>query len=177
MVESIAAETKKPLSSVRVRLKGSLIYYNGKAVLELSGEMDAFMGFVDAPEPDYSVLHLDKGEETLRGEIIDPKCFFGVMNPGYGKTHLSCARRCIAGGIPPVFKVTDGHEERYLILTDAEGQAVGEQLAELIGYPLTLQGALSQKADWEYLALSSETIAALPQWPLHYLTAQITLCR
>jgi len=26
---------------------------------------------------------------TLQGEIIDPKCYFGVMKPGKGKIHRS----------------------------------------------------------------------------------------
>ena len=43
----------------------------------------------------------------VKGEIVDPKCFFGVMKPGEGKPHKDCAIRCILGGIPPVLKVTD----------------------------------------------------------------------
>lgn len=176
-VEAIAAQTKKPLSSIRVRLRGSLIYYNGKTVLELTEEMGAFVGFTDSPEPDYSVTSIVKGMHTLKGEIIDPKCFFGVMNPGSGKTHLSCARRCIAGGIPPVFKVTMGDHERYLVLTDGGGDALGPQLAPLIGYPLELSGTLSQQGDWEYLAIDAAALARVPLSPYPGLTAQITMCR
>jgi len=31
------------------------------------------------------------GERTLRGEVIDPKCYIGAMKPGGGKTHKACA--------------------------------------------------------------------------------------
>lgn len=43
---------------------------------------------------------------TLEDEIIDPKCYFGVI-PGKGKIHRSCAIRCISDGIPPVLATTD----------------------------------------------------------------------
>jgi hypothetical protein len=28
---------------------------------------------------------------TLTGEIVDSKCYLGVMNPGQGKVHRDCA--------------------------------------------------------------------------------------
>ena len=45
---------------------------------------------------------------TLKGEIIDPKCYLGAMKPGGGKTHKACAMRCIAGGIP---RRQTGHDD------------------------------------------------------------------
>lgn len=47
------------------------------------------------------------GEFTLQGEIVDSKCYLGVMRPGNTKTHRACAVRCIAGGVPPVLLVRD----------------------------------------------------------------------
>ena len=45
--------------------------------------------------PSYQPL----GAVTLTGEIVDSKCFLGVMNPGNLKPHKACAIRCISGGI------------------------------------------------------------------------------
>ena len=42
------------------------------------------------------------GVATLRGEIVDSKCYLGAMKPGDQKTHKACATLCIRGGIPPV---------------------------------------------------------------------------
>jgi hypothetical protein len=36
---------------------------------------------------------VDLGEVQLTGEIVDSKCYFGVMNPGNGKVHRDCAVR------------------------------------------------------------------------------------
>ena len=43
----------------------------------------------------------------VRGEIVDSKCFLGVMVPGSGKTHKDCASLCLRGGIPPALYVQD----------------------------------------------------------------------
>jgi hypothetical protein len=43
----------------------------------------------------------------VRGEIVDSKCFLGVMVPGSGKTHKDCASLCLRGGIPPALYVRD----------------------------------------------------------------------
>src|SRR4029453_5708531 len=51
--------------------------------------------------------HSDKGTVELTGEIVDSKCFLGVMVPGSGKTHKECASLCLRGGIPPALYVQD----------------------------------------------------------------------
>ena len=64
---------------------------------------------------------VDLGEHTLRGEIVDIKCYLGVMKPAHGKPHRSCAARCISGGIPPVLMVKDRDgDTNYLLLVSAE---------------------------------------------------------
>ena len=45
------------------------------------------------------------GKQTFVGEIVDSKCFLGVMNPGRLTPHRACAIRCISGGVPPVLLV------------------------------------------------------------------------
>src|SRR5689334_15592524 len=56
----------------------------------------------------------------LTGEIVDSKCFLGVMVPGSGKTHKDCAALCLRGGIPPALHVQDrsGHAS-VLLMTGA----------------------------------------------------------
>lgn len=38
---------------------------------------------------------------TLRGEIIDPKCYLGAMKPGGGKTHKACAMHASPAAFRP----------------------------------------------------------------------------
>ncbi len=92
---------------------------------------------------------------TITGEIIDPKCYFGAMNPGYGKPHLSCAVRCISGGIMPVLKYTENGKEQFAVLLSATGKPVNEQVLSVIGLPVKISGKLSSLNNWPILNILS----------------------
>ncbi len=78
---------------------------------------------------------------TLRGEIIDPKCYAGAMKPGEGITHRACAILCLRGGIPPMFvtRHADGSATYYLI-TGPQGEAILEPLLPYVGLQVEIQG-------------------------------------
>ena len=84
------------------------------------------------------------GEEirTLRGEIVDSKCFLGAMKRGHGKTHKACATLCIKGGIPSLFvsKTRDGYD--YWLICGADGKPLPESLWPLIADPLEIKGRI-----------------------------------
>ncbi len=88
------------------------------------------------------------GRLTLRGEIVDSKCWLGVMKPAIGTVHRGCATRCVGGGIPPLLMTTDasGAMQHYL-LTDAEGRSASEFYAEFVGRQVELTGEVIQDAD------------------------------
>jgi hypothetical protein len=90
----------------------------------------------------------DPGLVTLVGEIVDSKCFMGVMKPGNLKTHRACAARCVSGGIPPVLVVRDEKgRASYLLLTDADGRRVNERVLDRIAEPLEITGRLRRHGD------------------------------
>ena len=81
------------------------------------------------------------GTFTLRGEIIDAKCFSGVMKPGAGKTHLGCAVRCISGGVPAMFHTRNAQgQELDLLLVDEKGNAVNDRVLDRVALPLEISG-------------------------------------
>jgi hypothetical protein len=88
----------------------------------------------------------EPGEEvTLTGEIVDSKCFLGVMNPGEGTVHRDCARLCLRGGIPPMLLVrSNTGDDALILLVTADGQAAGPALAHLAGQAVTVTGRLSR---------------------------------
>ena len=86
--------------------------------------------------------HEDLGEVQLTGEIVDSKCYFGVMNPGLGKVHRDCAVRCISGGIPPAFLVRDADGSSVTLLLATWKRELLEHIAE----PVTIRGRLSRSA-------------------------------
>src|SRR6266513_1903853 len=81
------------------------------------------------------------GQQTLVGEIVDSKCYLGVMNPGQLTTHRACAIRCISGGIPPVLLVRqkDG-PAIYLLLVSADGKPVNRQVLNMVAEPVEITG-------------------------------------
>ena len=59
----------------------------------------------------------------LTGELVDTKCWLGVMRPSSGKVHRACAVRCLAGGVPPGLAVRgEEGKERLVLLTGPEGR-------------------------------------------------------
>jgi hypothetical protein len=84
----------------------------------------------------------DLGEMQFTGEVVDSKCFFGVMNPGTGKVHRDCAVRCISGGIPPALLVRDSSGNLVTLLLAHWNRELLDHIAE----PVTVRGHLVRSA-------------------------------
>ncbi len=96
-----------------------------------------------APEPG-----VELGEFSLKGQILDGKCYPGVMKPGQGKTHRACAIRCISGGVPAVFlSQNDQGDPLYFLLADSAGKAVNKQVLDLVADPIEITGKVTQYGD------------------------------
>ncbi len=88
------------------------------------------------------------GAHKLAGQIMDSKCFFGVMRPGRGKTHKACASLCIRGGIPPSFWARDrAGGERVLLLTDEFGGPVPKEILPYVADPVEAEGEIVRIGD------------------------------
>lgn len=125
-----------------VRFEGSLIHRDGVTMVELLPETLVDLGAAATPPS----LAAEGGHVRLAGEIVDAKCFLGVMKPGDLKTHRACAARCISGGVPPVLLVRDaeGHAT-YHLLVDEAGGAVNERVLHLVAEPIAVEGRLVQR--------------------------------
>jgi len=99
------------------------------------------------------------GRMTLQGEIVDSKCWLGVMKPATGGVHRGCATRCVSGGIPPLLMTTDasGKMAHYL-LTDASGRPAGAFYAEFVGRRVELTGEVIQDADLPVLRVEKTVV-------------------
>ncbi len=156
--KSGADEAVAGLDGHRVRLEGTLIYRDDQTMLELVDGTIEDLGQATKnaarPEP--------LGERTLRGEIVDSKCYLGVMKPGREKTHRACASLCIRGGIPPLFLVetADGASSRFL-LVDSRGRAVNERVLDKIAEPLEITGQVERMGDHYVLKADPETYRRL----------------
>jgi hypothetical protein len=129
----------------RVELEGALIYREDQAMIEIvPGSVRLAAREAGGPDGSFESL----GEHTLAGEIVDSKCYLGVMSPGSTKPHRACAARCIAGGIPPVFLVRrDDGRALHLLLLSRDGKTVNREVLPMIAEPLEITGAVERHHD------------------------------
>jgi hypothetical protein len=148
------SETIALLDGKSVSVKGTLIYRENQTMIETKPEWittstnnDRFAQS-DAP-------YRNLGKQTFVGEIVDSKCFLGVMNPGQLAPHRACAIRCISGGAPPVLLVRqqDG-SAIYLLLVSADGKPVNKQILDVVAEPIEITGDVERQG--EMLVLRSD---------------------
>lgn len=149
----------KDLNGKTLSIEGNLIYYNGKTLIQITDEEKVILENTSKITiPQKEVI----STMTLQGEIIDPKCYFGVMKPGKGKIHRSCAVRCISGGIPPVLVTTDKNNiSEYYLLTDLSGEPLRKEVLSYIGKPSKIKGTVEKMEDWYILKIDVNTIKVL----------------
>lgn len=128
-----------------VTLRGTLIYRDNQTMIEAIPEsiktaQATITGKIADPTP------VPVGRQTVVGEIVDSKCYFGVMNPGQFVPHRGCAVRCISGGCPPVFVVERaGGVPLCFLLVSADGHAVNDQVLDMVAEPLQITGEVERQ--------------------------------
>ncbi len=101
---------------------------------------------------------------ALRGEIVDSKCFLGVMKPGDGKVHKACAELCILGGMPPLLIPAPGQiDVDALIVTDLNGNPVNdnETFLDIVAEPLLVKGLVENVDGLTYIRVDPSDIVSL----------------
>lgn len=152
----------KDLNGKTLSIEGNLIYYNGKTLMQITDDEKVTLS--KANKANKAPLKTAISEMTFQGEIIDPKCYFGVMKPGKGKIHRSCAVRCISGGIPPVLATTDRNNiSQYYLLTDLKGKSINQKVLSYIGKPSEIKGIVEKMEDWYVLKINPANITVLSE--------------
>jgi hypothetical protein len=134
------------LDGKTVSLQGTLIYRGGQTMVEALPES---IQAADTKSPMLTGTEtIALGKQTLTGEIVDSKCFLGVMNPGQLLPHRACAIRCISGGIPPVLLVRQTNGAAiYLLLVSAAGKPVNQQVLDLVAEPVQITGDVERQGE------------------------------
>lgn len=143
-------------------LRGHRIERYGKQLIEVTGETAGPATAVTAPGRT-PPAQVPLGRQRLRGEIVDSKCWFGVMKPAQGKAHKDCAIRCISGGAPPAFVVrsagADGRERTLVLLLAAtDGAPLGPRILDRVAEPVDITGEVSRLGDQWVLSTDPATI-------------------
>jgi len=161
--EGVISELEKEkniiLNRKEVTFKGTLLYSDGKTLLQIDGNDDPLIQVAEGSAKNNAPVIKELGTVQLTGEILDPKCYFGVMKPGHGKPHRDCAIRCIAGGMSPVFWVrNENGEANYYLILGSNGKKLNEELKDYVAEPVSLRARAVQYDDWIVLYTNKESI-------------------
>lgn len=149
VISALEKEKNISLLDKEVSFRGTLLYSDGKTFLQVDKHDDPLVTIHASTIIKNKTITKDLGTVQLTGEILDPKCYFGVMKPGHGKPHRDCAIRCIAGGMSPVFYVrNEKGETNYYLILDTDGKKMNEQLKDYVAEPVSLQAKAVQYDDW-----------------------------
>lgn len=158
--KSSAEDLVAPYAGQFVRVSAIPIERGGWLMLEVGSNtqveaIDAIVGVAQPPTVTGEAV-------SLSGEIVDSKCFLGVMKPGAGKVHRACAAMCLTGGMPPMLVVTDDVGDRfgYMLVGDA-GESVSKRLVPDVAVPVTVSGTLQTRGDLTYLEIGASAITRL----------------
>jgi len=146
-----AIDRIRPFEGKLVRVRGHLLQRDGRSLLELDSSPQGVERVDSTLAPPPSTVR-SLGRVTRRGEIIDPKCYFGAMKPGDGKVHKECATLCILGGVPPMLLSADDRgRPDYFLLVAADGSAANNLVLPDIGEPVEVSGTLEMRDDLSVL--------------------------
>jgi hypothetical protein len=126
-----------------VTLRGTLIQRDGRQLIEVAARPN-----IGAPAESASEV-VSLGRFTLRGEIVDSKCYFGVMNPAEGRLHRACAELCLRGGIPAVFVARDrAGRVAHLLIAGPDGRALDPTRLRWVGEAVEGPGEVVRQGKW-----------------------------
>lgn len=174
-IMEMETEKKTSLNGREVTLKGTLLYGDGKTILQIDKNDQPVVNIGSGST--FSVVERDLGIQTIRGEIVDPKCYFGVMKPGEGKVHRDCAIRCILGGIPPVLHVqNDKGESNYYLIVGQNGEKMNEAVQDVVAEPVRIEAKVVQQDDWIILYAGKQAIRRISYAQLRNPDAKLIAC-
>jgi nitrite reductase/ring-hydroxylating ferredoxin subunit len=144
----------------KVSLRGTPIYRDNVAMIEAGPEQDlqvlgAPSAHEERPESE------DLGLVTLVGELVDTKCYLGVMRPATGKVHRACAIRCLSGGVPPGIRIQAYGRETVLLLAGPAEKAL-EYDVTWAGRLIEVEGSLQRQDGFSFVRVSRMSLLEAP---------------
>ncbi len=147
----------------RMQLDGWLLRREGRTMIELDPDVEP-KRLADNPQMPTALRAVGEAKQrTLRGEIVDFKCFLGAMKPGSGKAHKACAALCVGGGVPPVLVCRDDSPNMnvtsgagvatFYLLQSPGGVPMDQSLRQFIGDEIEIVGQETMLGDVKILTV------------------------
>jgi hypothetical protein len=174
-IKELEKEKGTSFNGKELTLKGTLLYGDGKTLMQIDKNENPVVSIGAASS--FLPQKNELGIQTIRGEIVDPKCYFGVMKPGEGKVHRDCAIRCILGGIPPVLHVqNEKGESNYYLIVGLNGEKMNEAVQDFVAEPVSIEASVSQLDDWIVLRINKESIKRVSYAQLRNPEVNVIAC-
>lgn len=158
IIKDVEKDKHTALDGKQVSLKGTLLYNDGKIIMQVDRNDKPVSNIAANNPPVINVVAKELGDITVAGEIIDPKCYFGVMKPGEGKVHKDCAIRCILGGISPMIHVVNNRgESNYYLIVGPNGEKMNTAVQDYVAEPVEIHARAVQYNDWIVLYVDSKS--------------------
>jgi hypothetical protein len=156
LIRELEAARTTSFDKREIVLRGTLLYNDGKTLLQIDKQENPLISI--GPGAGKEILPVQEliGTITLKGEVVDPKCYFGVMKPGEGKPHKDCAIRCLSGGIPPVMHVVNARGEDQYYLLRGSTETITHLIRNFIAEPVSLTGKVVKQDDWMIIYLDDD---------------------
>ena len=153
-----------------ISFKGSYAYARNVAVVEMNQPgsitvLDQAVTMDMNPGPAFPL-----GQVQLMGEIVDTKCFTGVMRPATGKVHRACAIRCLSGGVPAGFLVRDFNNNQTVFFLAGQGSDPLEFDLQWTGRPVLVSGALEMQGGVPIIRVADMKLLSSPSEIRHSST-------
>ena len=177
VMDDLQKEKGTDFNNKEITIKGTLLYNDGKLLMQIDGNDQPLISVGNTAGDSLTLALKELGNIKLKGEVVDPKCFFGVMKPGYGKVHKDCAIRCILGGIPPVLKVqNEKGETNFYLIVGPNGERMNEAVKDFVAEPVEIEARAVQQDDWIILYTGKEKIQHISRRELSYPGLQTVAC-
>jgi hypothetical protein len=128
-----------------VTLKASPIT-RGDNLMLAAVDADDWIRLAASDQSPPPLIEKDLGPVLLTGEILDAKCWFGAMSPGFGKTHKACAALCVHGGLPLTFCAGSDcrTNAKAPLFLNENGAPHGPSILPYAADPVAVEGRLVQ---------------------------------
>jgi methionine sulfoxide reductase heme-binding subunit len=138
----------------QVRFNGSLIVREPLHMIELN-RPDTFTVLDRDAQPSNEPAAAPLGKGNFVGELVDTKCYFGVMRPATGKVHRGCTIRCLSGGVPPGLLLRDSKGDGVVFLLAGLGDEPLKYDVRLAGTQVEVEGDIELRGDSPILRVRS----------------------
>lgn len=176
VIADLEKEKNISLEGNEIVMKGTLLYNDGKLLMQIDANDKPLIEVNGTKTNTVFDAPKEIGMLDVKGEIVDPKCFFGVMKPGEGKPHKDCAIRCILGGIPPVLKVAnDEGKQNYYLIVGEHGENMNEAVQDYVASQVNIHAKAVEYGDWVVLYVQQNGLQHYSYIREHY-TNSIVAC-